>query len=237
VAIENKLTFDPELRKEGVPPNLPARPVGTLDEIRELGLNPAHYRCCHKENKPGGIRGCQDEYRCPLSIKGKSFAEGGGPRRLAWERVFRGQPVRRMEGECWQLAADKEFVEDNHGAIRIIAAEPGLGFPQSYDKLVGVAVKTFVDTDGEPKKALAKPGEYHLPNVAREDMVVPLMVVPFKRPSENPDIATDVITADVLRKESARIHSESVGRTLGIAGASAPLDKRDEGTGKGHRKG
>lgn len=177
-------------------------------------------------NKAAGIRGCAKCPTCTLSVKCKSFAEGGGPRRYAWERIFKGKPVRRMEGECWTLVADKEFVEDNGGAIRIVAHEG-----QTYEKLEGVAVKDVV-VDGVPKKVLANEVEQRVPNVLREDMVVTKTVKPFLRPSENATIATDIITANVLREESARLEAESVHRALGLEGASAPLDRRDEGTSK-----
>ena len=228
---DDRLSFDPTLRDAGVPRNVPDTPIGTLDELEELGLNPTHYPACAVPNKHGGVRGCNEAHRCPVSVKFKKFKDGGGPRRYAWERIFKGKPVRRVEGDCWRLSEDKVFVENNGGAIRIIANEG-----QTYDKLTGVAVKTFVDQQGEVQKVVAKAGEYHLPNVQREDMVIQMTVKPFKRPSENPEIATDIITANVLRDESARIQQESVGRALGLSGASAPLDKRDERAGKSKRE-
>jgi hypothetical protein len=224
----DRLSFDPKLRDAGVPKNIPSMPIGTVDELEELGLNLSHFGSCAVPNKAGGIRGCSEAPRCPLSCKFKKFKDGGGPRRVGWERIFRGQPIRRMDGECWDLSRDKVFVEDNGGAVRIVANEG-----ESYKKLTGVAVKTFVDATGEVQKVLAKQGEYHLPNVQREDMVIDILVKPFVRPSENPVIATDVITATVLREESARIQAESVGRALGLAGAGAPLDKRNKRAGEG----
>lgn len=206
-------------------------PIGTVDELEELGLNLAHFGSCAVPNKAGGIRGCSEALRCLLSWKFKKFKDGGGPRRVGWQRIFRGQPIRPIEGECWDLARDKVFAENNGGAVRIMAEEG-----KTYQKLVGVAVKTFVDSTGEVQKVLAKPGEYHLPNVQREDMVIDILVKPFLRPSESPAIATDIITANVLREESARIQGESVGRALGLAGAGAPLDKRNERAGEGKGK-
>lgn len=217
-------TFDPTLRDAGIPENAPAFPVGALDELEELGLNPEHYPCCSKRNKATGVMGCSKFAECPLSFKGKLAKDGGGPRRMAWERIFKGKPVVRREGTCWKLVDDRSFVEGNKGAIRIIAGEG-----ETYDKLEGVAVKTFVDVDGNVQKVVAKEGEYHLPNVARQDMVVTKTVRPFVRPSENTDIAVDVITADVIRKEHERISADAIPTALGIAGAGTPIDKRDGG--------
>ena len=226
----DRATFDPNRRDAGIPEDAPAFPIGTLDEIEELGLSPEHYPCCAKRNKATGVLGCVKFAECSLSIKGKTFEEGGGPRRFAWERVFRGKPVRRREGVCWKLVDDQVFVEDNGGAVQIIAEEG-----ESYDKLEGVAVKTFVNSQGNTEKVVAKDGEYHLPNVVREDKVVSKTVRPFLRPSQNTDIATDVITARVVEKAHAQIRSESVGSVLGVSGARAPLDKRNKGGSK--RKG
>lgn len=234
--MSDRLSFDPERLDAGIPENAPDTPVGSLDELNELGMNTEHFRCCSKRNKATGVLGCQKFGICPLSIKGKEVAEGGGPRRLAWERIFRGQPIQRREGSCWKLADDKVFVEDNHGAVRIIAMEGGLGgFPETYQKLEGVAVKTIVNAEGNTEKVLAKDGEAHLPNVQRQDMVVTKTVRPFVRPSQNADIAVDVITADVIRKEHERISTESVAEALGVSGGGTPLDKRDDGPRK--RKG
>ena len=226
--VDHSNTFDPTLRDNGIPQNAPSNPVGALDELESLGLDAAIYPACAKPNKALGVRGCQAFGSCVVSCKGKPESQGGGPRHYAWERLFKGQKVRRMEGTCWDLAKDAEFVEDNGGAIRIVAEEG-----QSYSKLVGVAVKTFVDAEGNVQKVVAKEGEYHLPNVQREDKVIDIVVRPFVRPHENPDIATDVITAGVVRKEHERIQSEAIPRALGIEGAGEPLDKRNKRTGKG----
>jgi len=221
-------TFDPALKDAGIPPNVPSKPVGTVDELQDLGLDPAIFPSCQRPNKAAGIRGCDEYGKCPLSCKGKDSSSGGGPRRFAWERIFRGRPIRRVEGECWQLARDQEFVELNGGALRVIANEG-----ETYEKLTGIAVKTFVDSEGNVQKVVAKDGEYHLPNVQREDRVVPFLVKPFPRPSQNIDLATDLITAEAVRKEHERIQREAVPRALGIEGTGEPLDKRNKGTRKG----
>ncbi len=229
---ENRVSFDPNLRDAGIPEEAPAFPVGALDELNELGLNPEHYGCCAKRNKAAGVRGCDFFALCPLSVKGKASADGGGPRRMAWERIFKGKPIRRREGTCWKLATDKVYVEDNGGAVRIIANEG-----QTYQKLEGVAVKTTVNEAGEVVKVLAKEGEYHLPTVSREDMVVTKTVRPFVRPAQNPDIAVDVITAKVIQEEHERISAEAVPAALGIQGGNTPLDKRHKRPGKGAGEG
>ena len=100
-----------------------------------------------------------------------------------------------------------------------------------------LTIDVLVDDKGAVVKVLAKEGEYHLPTVQREDMVVNKTVRPFVRPSENPDIAVDVITAKVIREEHERISAESVPAALGIQGGSTPLDKRHKRSGKGQGEG
>lgn len=232
-APEERVTFNPVLEDAGIPQDAPQFPVGALDELKELGLSPAHYPSCSEPNPLTRNRGCDYWYQCPLSYKGKPFSEGGGPRRHAWEIARRGRPLFRKEGECWGIAKRISDIQDNKGALRIIADEG-----EAYDKLTGIAVKTFVDpaTD-ETKKVIAKNGEYHLPNVKREDMVVSFVVKPFLRPSENPAIAADVVTAKAIRGEQERIRGEAFPRALGVSGGGTPLDKRnrkrDEGKGAG----
>ena len=52
-------------------------------------------------------------------------------------------------------------------------------------------------------------------------------VVPFVRPDENRDIATDIVTARVVAKEQERIRGKSFPEALGIDAGSTPLDKRN----------
>lgn len=229
---DERLAFDPELKDNNIPEDIPHYVIGTVDEAEELGLPLEHYRTCARPDKASGIRGCARFGICPMSYRGKTVAEGGGPRRHGWERYKRGEKVRRMEGECWNLADLMVDADDNKIVYKVIANEG-----ESYDKLVGVAIKTFVDTEGNTQKVLAKDGEYHLPNVQRGDMVVKHVVKPFLRPSENPDIASDVVTAEVVKKEVERLRGEAAPRALGITGGRAPIDKRNKRAGEGKSEG
>jgi hypothetical protein len=230
---EERVTYNPLLEDAGIPQDAPQFPVGALDELQELGLSPAHYPSCSEPNPMIRNRGCDYWFQCPMSYKGKPSAEGGGPRRHAWEIARRGKPLLRVEGECWDIAKRIGDIQDNKGAVRIIADEG-----ESYQKLTGIAVKTFVDpqTD-ETKKVIAKNGEYHLPNVRREDMVVDFVVKPFPRPAENTAIATDVVTAQAVRSEQERIRGEAFPRALGVTGGGTPLDKRNRKRDKGEGSG
>lgn len=218
---EERLTFDPLLRKNGIPENVPKTPVGAVDEAEALELNTLAYSTCSKP-VPGVNRGCQHFYRCPFSYKGKPSSEGGGPRRHAFEVAMPGQPINRWESECFDVVTRIEDIEDNGGAVRVIADES-----ETYEKVEGIYIKTFVDDTGETRKVPAKEGEYHYPNVARGDMLVTKTVVPFVRPDENRDIATDIVTARVVAKEQERIRGKSFPEALGIDAGSTPLDKRN----------
>ena len=232
VPVDQKLTFNPEMRKKGIPEHLPEMPIGAKDEAESLGLDPAVYPTCSRP-QPGVNRGCPYFFACPLSYKGKSVHEGGGPRRHAFEVVMPGKPVRRQDNDCYGFVPKIQDIEANRGAVRIIADEN-----ESYEKVEGIYVKTFVDPEtDQTAKVPAKEGEYHYANVAREDMLVKKVVVPFIRTIENKDIAVDLVTASVVAKEQERIRGEAFPTALGVEVGGTPLDKRNRRGGKGKGQG
>ena len=232
MAITDKLSFDPDIKDNNIPEDAPNYPVGTVDEANEIGLSLEHYRTCARPDKGAGVRGCKFWDICPMSYRGKSFAEGGGPRRHAFERYKKGQAVRRFEGECWTIAKKQQDADDNKIVYKIIANEG-----DSYEKVEGVAIKTFVNEQGNTQKVMAKDGEYHLPNVARGDMLVKHVVKPFLRPSENTEIASDVVTAQVRKEEVERLRGEAIPAALGIGTRRAPMDKRNKRVSEGKEEG
>lgn len=220
--VSERLTFNPELRRLGIPETLPDKPVGAKDEIEGFGLDPVYYPSCSKPI-PNQNRGCQHFNTCPFSYKGKSLNEGGGPRRHGFELVQRGKPVRRFDSECFSVVPKIEDIQSNQGALRVIADEG-----ETYEKVEGVYIKTFIDAEsGETTKVVAKEGEYHYPNVARGDMLVTKKVLPFTRTEDNKDIAVDIVTATVVAKEQERIRGEAFPNALGLEVGGTPLDKRN----------
>lgn len=220
--VEQKLTFNPEYRKNGIPEHVPAHPVGTKDELEELGLDPAVFSSCSKPVR-GVNRGCEFFGVCPLSYKGKTFAEGGGPRRHGFEVAMPGKPIRRWESECYTMVPRISDIEDNRGAVRVIADEG-----ETYERIEGVYIKTFIDPETDAQvRTIAREGEYHYPNVQRGDLLVEKEIRPFERPSENQELATDLITANVVAKEQERIRGEAFPAALGIEVGGTPLDKRN----------
>ena len=239
MAVSERLTFDPTLRDQGIPEDIPQYPIGTVDEAEELGLPVIAYRTCSRPVR-GVSRGCGSFSICELSCKGKSIAEGGGPRVMAVELAKPGQRIRRVKGECYKLIPRLEDWRSNGWAVKVIATEPGMdsGLPDSYEMLTGHYVKTFVDpATNQTTKVLAKDGEQHLPNVKREDTLMRVELKPFKRPHENPDIATDLLTAQAAAAEQERINAEAYPRALGIDPRSTPLDQRNRKVGKGKNSG
>ena len=230
--VDQKLTFNPELRKQGVPEHLPEMPIGAKDEAEQLGLETAFYPTCSRP-VPGVNRGCPHFFSCPLSYKGKLLSEGGGPRRHAYEVAMPGKPIRRSEDECYGFVPKIQDIEGNKGAIRIIADEG-----ETYEKVEGIYVKTFVDPEtDQTAKVPAKEGEYHYANVAREDMLVKKVVAPFTRTIDNKDIAVDLVTASVVAKEQERIRGEAFPTALGVEVGGTPLDKRNRRGSKGKGQG
>ena len=231
MSADYRLAFNPELRKFGIPDNAPEFPVGTKDEAESLGLETSIYPTCSKP-VAGVNRGCKFFNICPMSYKGKTLSEGGGPRRHAFEIIQRGKPVRRFDSECYLAITKIEDVQSNAGAVRVIADEG-----ETYEKVEGIYIKTFIDPEtGETTKVPAKEGEYHYPNVARGDMLVEKPVVPFTRTVDNKDIAVDLVTASVVAKEQERIRGEAYPAALGIEVGGTPLDKRNRKSGKGKRE-
>lgn len=226
VSIGQNLTFNPENRKNGVPEGIPAEPIGTKDEAEALGLEPIHYSTCSRPVS-GVNRGCKFFASCPMSYKGKTLEEGGGPRIHAYEVVQPGQPIRRWEDTCFAMVVRISDIEDNGGAVRIIADEG-----DTYEKVEGIYIKTFVDEDGNTVKVPAADGEQHYPNVARGDMLVEKTVPAYKRAAENQTIATDIITAQVIAKEQERLRGQAFPAALGLEVGSTPLDKRNRRGGK-----
>lgn len=232
VPVDQKLTFNPELRKQGIPEHLPSTPVGAKDEAESLGLNTAVYSTCSRP-QPGVNRGCPHYFSCPMSYKGKDVEDGGGPRRHAFEVAYPGKPIRRMEDDCFSFVPKIQDIESNRGAVRVIADEG-----EFYEKVEGIYVKTFVDPETDKTtKVPAKEGEYHYANVAREDMLVKKEVLPFTRTIENKDIAVDLVTASVVAKEQERIRGEAFPTAIGIEVGGTPLDKRNRRGGKGKGQG
>lgn len=230
--VDQKLTFNPELRRQGIPENLPSMPIGAKDEAESFGLDPAVYPTCSRP-QPGVNRGCPHYFMCPMSYKGKPLEDGGGPRRHAFEVAMPGRPIRRQDDECYGFIPKIQDIEGNKGAVRVIADEG-----EFYEKVEGIYVKTFVDPETDKTtKVPAKEGEYHYANVAREDMLVKKPVVPFTRIAENKDIAVDLVTASVVAKEQERIRGEAFPTALGVEVGSSPLDKRNRRSSKGKGQG
>lgn len=220
--VEQKLTFNPEKRRQGVPENIPDHPIGTKEEAEELGLDPSVYATCSKPVK-GINRGCEFFNICPLSYKGKTFAEGGGPRCHGFEVAMPGKPIRRWQDVCFSMVPRISDIEDNRGAVRVIADEG-----ETYEKVEGIYIKTFIDPEtDEQVRVPAREGEYHYPNVQRGDMLVEKLVLPYERPSQNQELAADLITANVVAKEQERIRGEAFPSALGIEVGGTPLDKRN----------
>lgn len=205
---------------------VPQFPIGTIDELEAMGLDVASYPSCSRPNRMAGVKGCDHFSICPFSYKGKSFAEGGGPHRHAWEYAKGPKldnKIVRVEGECYSLAGRIQDIEENKGAVNIIANEN-----ETYEKLEGVACKSVKDVNGKVKKVVADATELNMPGVKRDDLLVTHTVKPFPRPDENQSIAQDMFAAKIYQREMERKRDESFGKALAIPGAATPVDKRNK---------
>lgn len=190
---------------QGVPEN----PIGTVDELEALRMPVDVFPSCAPESIHRGVKGCPCEHLCTMDYKGKSFAEGGGPRNHGWENIKSagqgGNVVRGMH-PCFWGVAQQESMKENGSILRPIADEG-----EEIEILTG----TLSPIPSDP---------FH-----REDKLVKLKIEPFKRPGENQKIAQNLLRATIAKDEEARLANERTGELLGVPGATTPLNLRRRG--------
>ena len=73
------MTYDP-VKQAYIAQGIPEHAVGTLDELQVAGMPAKVFHSCNEPAVDGSVRGCDQWYLCTMSYKGKTLAEGGGPR-------------------------------------------------------------------------------------------------------------------------------------------------------------
>ncbi len=183
-----------------VPDNQILKPIGTLEEIQKEGLDPRVVPCCHKRVVTADgvqVLGCWwlTHKRCKLAIRGVS-----GPRRFGTEviegKALGGHLIRGVH-DCFAIADAKENVEENGGALRIVAEEgeeidiittsPDGSVPDAVNPVVGSM---------NPQR-------------------VRVRVKPFPRPGNNPSIAEELLKAEVRIQEEGRARDQQTKKNIG----------------------
>lgn len=195
---------------------VPQFPLGTLDEMEAANLPIELIPCCHNQSTVRGIKGCPVADLCTMSYKGKSLAEGGGPRNHAWERIYsatNGGAIVRNVHPCYWGVAQQDVVQENGEVLRTIADEG-----EEFEMLTTVSSPTTTDPFN------------------REQKLLTVKVNAFKRPSENQKVAQTLLRASIAKKEQERVENERAAEHFGIEGAGVPLDKRGKGSGAGRKE-
>lgn len=180
---DTPLPFDPVSTSQTL--GMIHRPVGTLLEIQEAGLDPDLVGCCHRSDPSNGVRGCYVEKGCPfrregvggyrsdpngpLQGKGSTNFKGKGPRMVGYRlRTDRAEGGRTVENQvtCYGFTsvllqrmlkgnADRDAGKRDYEAIRIIAME---GEPIIQKKIVAVnPVGAVAGTDIREKALKPEP--------------------------------------------------------------------------------
>lgn len=188
-------------------------PVGTLDELKEHGLDPWEYPSCAQRNQAAGVWGCPLWDRCQLhGIKGVSGPERFGLRILKPEEM--GGNVRHVAMDCYgavQLATNAEA--NKRGEIVEVIAREGESI-----SIIG----------SEPmKNALGQVTGY-------EDVEKPEVVLPFRRIKDNKALIKAAMAGAIRKqhdekKRAAALESRLAGvnATGGLAGVEPKSNKPD----------
>jgi len=193
---------------------IPDMPVGTLDEVLEHKLPTRVFPSCAEPSADETVKGCPLWYECTMSYKGLPAKEGGGPRNHCWERIKSGANgggiVRNVQPCHWGVA-QQENVMLNKEILRVIADEG-----EDWEEFT-----TVPDTVN---------GHY-TPGPAGgwdkwEEKLVPRVVEPFTRLGQQKKLARHELRASIIERDKKKVREDHAARTLGIAGAETPLDKR-----------
>ena len=105
-----------------------ARPHGSLKELKARRISVARYGSCapHEQNLAGEsvVMGCSEHHRCRLPEKTTTKT----PCCKGWQEIKSnptgGQPVIHVHvGYCWEIPGRRDMLENNKGALRVVAAE------------------------------------------------------------------------------------------------------------------
>lgn len=193
-------------------------PIGTIAEAERENLDPSAYATCAQPRPHAGVVGCSWYDRCRVSAKGQA-----GPKNYGVEIVkgrAQGGGFVREKANCMWIADHVQDIEDNKGAIKVIANEG-----ESFEQVTGVMVNSTTGDLTHQKDPLG----------VREIRRVKVMVPKYPRPGENPVLLTDVLRAESIEAEKERRADESSARAYGLDNAIPPIDKRPAGAGEGRK--
>jgi hypothetical protein len=195
---------------------VPQHAVGTLDELQKVGMPARVFHSCNEPTVDGTIRGCPLWHICTMDYKGKSAAEGGGPRNHCWERIkspAQGGAIVRNVQPCFWGVAQQDVVAENKSSLLPIADEGD----------------EYVTVTSVPKPKPSDP-------FYREVDEVRFEVKPYKRLGEDKKTRQVLLRAEVTQREQKRVASEGAAKVLGVTGGATPLNQRGKGSNVGRKK-
>lgn len=193
-------------------------PVGTMEELAQENLNPATVPSCAMPNKAAGVLGCEHFHKCVVSAKAKAGPKNYGVQIVKGALV--GGGLVRSTVDCVWIAQHHDNIVRNGGSLTVIAEEG-----ETYSRVTSIAKDNVTG---------AQTMNSRNPNTYREEDLVETVVKPFARPGENKGLLRERLMAEAAQVEKERLYSESRARSLGVEGASVPLDKRTPRKDGGH---
>jgi len=188
-------------------------PIGTLEEIKEVGRLPIHTHTCSKPVKNESL-GCPFWDICDKHFKGKEYDGPGtaGPENEGVEMIQSGTNGRRMVGRetlaCYVYWLIYHRIRGNGGAVRAVAQ-----VGETYKTRTSEVTVTGY-SGGKEKIAV---------NRSRDTEVE---VKPFPRPSERDEYQMDAFAEEVLEEASEKDDADRLSRLIGTRKKPKATKKR-----------
>jgi len=209
--------YDP-VAKAYIAEGVPDVPVGTLDELAANNLPNNVFHSCSQPSPDGGMtnKGCPLWHECRMSYKGRTLAEGGGPRNHCWERMKapeNGGGIVRNVLPCYFGVKEQPAIAVNTAMGMNEIFQPIHDEGEEYETLTTVPVPEGGRDNGGA--------------LVYEERLLKLKVPAFERIGQTKKLAKHELRASIIEREKRKVESEHVAKTLGIAGNDTPLDKRN----------
>ena len=190
-------------------------PIGTLDELREQGIDPREVACCHAP-APGVIRGCAIEKECPFHLKRYGGFKGtGGPKYVGY--FLQTHEGNKKEDFCTCVV----FVRTLLARQRAGMAARQEGKPHEIIRVVAQEGEKIITRISVPVNELDKS-----PTADYKYVMAAVEVPKFPRPGQNEKISYDQkLTARELARQRAEDKFED---ELADTAARVTMDDNDQ---------
>jgi len=190
-----------------------ATPIGTLEEVRQNGMDPENVACCHQ--RAAGIRGCPMWESCRFGEVKRGGWKGQGPHYVGYYlETSPSDGARQVENfmACYNYTRVLQHREiagrahkdqgKPHETIQIIAQEGETIYLERHKHL---------DADGGNKNG----------DIRIKTWTEPMQVPRFPRPGENPAITHRQVIAQRAAQRAAAEESDDLARFSRVRAALA----------------